>query len=77
MFSADDDSISTSTMTSMVGIGFNASSSVGFSDTLPSVDPDDEIVENLEDDERVTGEMHEFPVARTSRYITMLLFCSS
>ena len=65
-------------MNSTVGIGFLPSSSVGStSGTLPSVDPDDEVVENLEDDERVTGEIHEFTVAHNSRYMTVLIFCSS
>ena len=76
MLLAVDDSTLNSTTNSTVGVGFLPSSSVGSSSTLPSVDPDDEVIENLEDDERVTGEVHEFALAHTSRYMTVLLFCS-
>ena len=77
MLLAGDDSSTSSTVNSTVGIGFLPSSSVSSSSTLSSVDPDDEVVENLEDDERVTGEIHEFTVSHDSRYMTVLIFCSS
>ena len=55
MFPTDDDPTSRSTMTPMVGVGFLLSADSG--DVLPSAS-DDELVEHLEDDNRITGGIH-------------------
>ena len=70
MFPTDDDTTSTSTITPIVGIGFFPPADSG--DVTASAS--DELIENLEDDDRVTGEMDEFAVTHASPYITALLF---
>ena len=71
MFLTDDDTTSTSTITPIVGIGFFPPADSG--DVTASAS-DEELIENLEDDDRVTGEMDEFAVTHASPYITALLF---
>ena len=72
MFSAGADSI--------VGVGFLSSSSsvVSTGDELPTASPpEEELVDDLEEDDRVTGEFHELAVSHNSPYMIALLFFSS
>ena len=51
-----DDPTSSSAMASLVGVGFLPSADSG--DVLQSI-PDEDLVEKLEEDDRVSGEMHD------------------